>query len=53
MVLKAMILRSHVHSQYNIHIYIKTLFGVSDLARSFFLSRPKYGIRGAGILGRT
>ena len=30
----------------------KSFFGFRDLVRSFFLSRPKYAIRGTGILGR-
>ena len=33
-------------------IYKKSFFGIRDLVRSFFSPRPKYSIRGTGILGR-
>ena len=36
----------------NTYIYIRPSFDFRDSVRSFFLSRPKYAIRGTGILGQ-
>ena len=45
--------KSDSHKNVEIYTeYIESFFGVGDLVRSFFLSRPRYAIRGTGILGR-